>query len=573
MNYSAFDLLKLIGSLAFFLYGMKLMSESLQKVAGDKMRTILGAMTSNRIKGVLTGLLITAIIQSSSATTVMIVSFVNAGLLTLTQSIGVIMGANIGTTVTAWLITILGFKVDISAFALPLIGLSLPLVFSKYSKRRSVGELIIGFAIIFMGLAYLNSSVPDIKSNPEILSFISRYSASGYISVLFFMVIGALLTLLIQSSSATMALTLVMCFNGWIGFDMAVAMVLGQNIGTTITANLAALVANSTAKQTAFAHFLFNAIGVLFAMILFKPSENLIIGIMKALDLNLPYEIGGQTIEETHAAIPVALSIYHSAFNILNTLILIWFVPLLATTVKKIIRSKDEDDTIFKLKYINSRLVNMDELSALQARKEINVFQQRTIKMFQMVRALLEEEKPNKIEKLFTRIEKYEKIADRMDEEIVTFLTQVIQSDVSKSTAEQGSAMIKLVSRIESINDSCYLMAQFIQQAKNINMPFTEEMVNNLKQLFETIDPLLKRLEAALELKSPSINLDAERQYRDAIRETIEKLNIEHLKSIKKGIYKYKIGIIYCDAFTEQGVLADHCYHGLKYIDEMIRSK
>jgi phosphate:Na+ symporter len=573
MNYTLFDLLKLIGSLTFFLFGMKLMSESLQKVAGDKMRGILEAMTSNRFKGVLTGVLITAIIQSSSATTVMVVSFVNAGLLSLVQSIGVIMGANIGTTVTAWLISLLGFKIDISTFALPLIGLSLPLIFSKIAKRRSIGELIIGFAMIFMGLAYLNKSVPDINSNPEILSFFSHYSAYGYGSILFFLAVGTILTLVIQSSSASMALTLVMCYNGWIGFDMAVAMVLGQNIGTTITANLAALVANSTAKQAAMAHLLFNVIGVALAMIFFYPFEHLVVWIMGLFDMEMPYVTPVHTVQEANVAIPLALSVYHTVFNVLNTLLLIWFVPSLAKLVKRIIKSKDEDDVVFKLSYINTGLLNFDELSTLQARKEVTVFMQRTKRMYNMVKDLLVEENPKQFDKTYARIEKYEEIADRMDEEIVVFLTQITRSDVSQATAEQASAMIKLVSRIESISDSCHVIAQFIKQSQSTKIAFTDEMKTNLNHLFDSIDQVLARLENALEGKTTTINLETERKFRDGIREAIDQLNIEHLKAIKKGIYKYKIGIIYCDLFTEQGVLADHCYHCLKYYDEISKSK
>lgn len=570
MNYSFFDFLRLIGSLTFFLFGMKLMSESLQKVAGDKMRGILEAMTSNRFKGVLTGILITAIIQSSSATTVMVVSFVNAGLLTLVQSIGVIMGANIGTTVTAWLISILGFKVDMSAFALPLIGLTLPLIFSKSSKKQSWGELIVGFAMIFIGLQYLNDSVPDIKSNPDILSFFSRFSSNGYWSILFFMVAGAVLTLIIQSSSAAMALTLVMCYNGWIAFDMAVAMVLGQNIGTTITANLAALVANASAKQAAMAHLLFNVIGVSLVMIFFRPFENIVTWIMSVFNLDMPYQVNGQTLEQTQAAMPLALSVYHTVFNVANTMLLIWFVPGFAKIVKKIVHTKEEDDVVFKLSYINTGLVSLDELSTLQAQKEIVVFMQRTQKMYQMVKDILEEDNEKSFDKTFARIEKYEEIADRMDEEIAIFLTRIARSDVSKATAEQTGAMLKLVSRIESISDSCCLIAQYIKLSKSKNVTFNEDMVKNIKKLFGMIDNVIKRLDNALNEKSSTImSLETERKYRDMIKETVEKLNVDHLKDIKKGVYKYKLGMIYCDLFTEEGVLADHCYHALKYVDEM----
>jgi phosphate:Na+ symporter len=310
MKYGIIDFLTLVGSLGFFLYGMKIMSESLQRVAGDKMRSILAKMTSNPVKGVLTGLLITAIIQSSSATTVMVVSFVNAGLLSLIESIGVIMGANIGTTVTAWLISLLGFKVNISIISLPLIGVGFPLLFSNNNKRKSWGEFIIGFAMIFLGLDFLKNSVPDIKSHPEILAFLGNYTNHGVWTHLLFLTIGTVLTMIIQSSSATMALTLVMCNNGWISFDVAAAMVLGENIGTTITANLAASIANVSAKRAARAHFLFNLMGVVWVSLFFPFFLNLIAKFIVNSGGSSPYS-------DPHA-IPVALSIFHTGFNIIE---------------------------------------------------------------------------------------------------------------------------------------------------------------------------------------------------------------------------------------------------------------
>ncbi|MFC2086382.1 Na/Pi cotransporter family protein, partial [Bacteroidota bacterium] len=341
MEYNLFDALTLIGSLGLFLFGMKLMSEALQKVAGDKMRSILSAMTSRRFMGVVTGFLITAIIQSSSATTVMIVSFVNAGLLSLIQSIGVIMGANIGTTVTAWLISILGFKIQISVIAIPLIGLSFPLMFSKNNKRRSWGEFVIGFAILFLGLEYLKSSVPDLKSNPELLEFVTNYTKSGGWSVLLFLGLGTLLTIIIQSSSATMALTLVMTFNGWIGFDLAAAMVLGENIGTTITANLAALVANISAKRAALAHFIFNTFGVIWVLLIFGFFLDKITWFVE--------NIHGASPANDAAIVPIALAIFHTSFNITNTFILFWFAPFIKRIVEFLIPQSEDDEEEFRL--------------------------------------------------------------------------------------------------------------------------------------------------------------------------------------------------------------------------------
>ena len=333
MNYSFFDFLKLIGSLGVFLYGMKLMSEALQKVAGTRMRHILSAMTSNRIKGVMTGILITAIIQSSSATTVMVVSFVNAGLLSLVESIGVIMGANVGTTATAWLISILGFKISMAEISLPLIGLSLPLLFSNKRSRKSWGELIIGFGLLFIGLDFLKNAMPNIQENPEIFTFLQKYTDMGYASYFLFLLIGTALTILIQSSSATMALTLVMCANGWINFEIAAAMVLGENIGTTITANLAAMVANTTAKRAAFAHFMFNVFGVIWVLSIFPIFLHWIEMLSLFLGIGNPSTNPG--------AVPMALSLFHTIFNVSNLLLLIWFSKLIASLVSKIIPAKE----------------------------------------------------------------------------------------------------------------------------------------------------------------------------------------------------------------------------------------
>ncbi|MFO7828502.1 MAG: Na/Pi cotransporter family protein, partial [Bacteroidales bacterium] len=376
MNYSLLDFLTLIGSLGFFLFGMKLMSEALQKVAGDKMRNILAKMTSNPIKGVFTGFLITAIIQSSSATTVMMVSFVNAGLLSLLESIGVIMGANIGTTVTAWLISLLGFKIDISIISLPLIGISFPLLFSKTKKNKFWGEFIIGFAMVFLGLDFLKGSVPDIKSNPEILAFLSNYTSDGILSHLLFLAIGTILTIVIQSSSATMALTLVMCNNGWIPFDIAAAMVLGENIGTAVTANIAAAVANVSAKRTARAHLIFNILGVIWVSIIFSYF-------LSAIDWFIA-KTGGVSPYDSPHAIPVALAIFHTAFNVANTLLFIWFTKLIEIVVTRIVPMRDDTEE-FRLKYINTGMLSTSELSIHQAKKEIIVFAQRVEKMYHYV--------------------------------------------------------------------------------------------------------------------------------------------------------------------------------------------
>lgn len=360
MNYGFTDILTLLGSLGLFLYGMKVMSDSLMEVAGDKMRSILASMTSNRFFGVFTGFFITSVIQSSSATTLMVVSFVNASLLTLFESVSVIMGANIGTTVTAWLITILGFKVSMAAIALPLVGLGFLLTFSKNIKTRHWGGFVIGFAILFIGLQFLKDAVPDIKQNPEILEWLKAYTDLGFLSVLIFLMIGTILTVVLQSSSATMALTLVMCYEGWIPFEMAAAMVLGENIGTTITANLAALVANLNAKRTARAHLIFNLLGVTWMLILYYPFLN---GIEWLVTKN-----GGASPFNTPEVIPVALSVFHTVFNIINTFVLIWFIALIVKMVEKVIPYREEEEIgIEEPKYLNKNALNYPQtaISAL----------------------------------------------------------------------------------------------------------------------------------------------------------------------------------------------------------------
>ncbi len=476
MNYSIIDFLTLAGSLGFFLFGMKLMSEGFQKVAGDKLRNILAAMTSTRIKGIFTGFLITAIIQSSSATTVMVVSFVNAGLLSLLQSIGVIMGANIGTTVTAWLITLLGFKINISILALPIIGIGLPFIFSKIDNRKFWGEVIVGFAIIFIGLEFLKSSVPDIKSNPEILSFLQHYTDFGLLSTLLFIGIGAFLTVIIQSSSATLAFTLVMCYNGWISFEMAAAIGLGGNIGTTITANLAALVANVSAKRAAIAHFLFNIIGVIWILLIYRYFLN---------GINwLTIQIGGESPYTNYTSIPIALSFFHSFFNIFNTLILMGFSKQIANVAIKIIPQKDETEEEFTLKFINTGLLSTSELSLLQARKEIVIYADRVQKMHVIVQKLLIEEKIKKFQKLYSKIEKCEEISDKYEIDIADYLAKVSTGEMSKHGSYQLQAFLKIIDNIESISDCNFNIARTIARKQKKKVVFTVEMINNVNKMF-----------------------------------------------------------------------------------------
>lgn len=407
-----------------FLYGMNLMSSGLQKTAGDRLRNFLSAMTSSPLKGVLTGLGITSVIQSSSATTVMVVSFVNAGLLTLAQAISVIMGANIGTTVTAWLVSWLGFKADISIFAVPLMAVGFIMSISKKNQRRNIAELIVGFSLLFLGLSLMKESVPDLRETPEVLSFIQSWQGHGFGSVLLFLVLGTALTLVLQSSSATMALTIMMLNFGWIRFDMACAMVLGENIGTTITANIAAAVGNPSAKRSALAHTIFNVFGVIWALILFKHFLRLTGSITSAI-FGLPdpsaagFEVtaGGDGIQtDSQTAALYGLSMLHTMFNTINTLILIWFIPVIEKIVCFVIKdSKNKEDDAFRLKYINAGPLATPELAVEQAFKEIGHFARISRKGLGYVRAAINETDEDKFEELRTKLVKYEEISDKIE--------------------------------------------------------------------------------------------------------------------------------------------------------------
>jgi len=562
MDYSFFDLLKLFGALGFFLFGMKLMSESLQKVAGDKLRNILSAMTSNRFKGIFTGFLITTIIQSSSATTVMLVSFVNAGLISFAESLGVIMGANIGTTVTAWLISILGFKVKISALVLPLIGLSLPLLFSKNITRSQWGNVIIGFAIVFIGLDFLKASTPDIHSNPEILSFLTRFSDFGYWSVLIFLAIGTILTLIIQSSSAVMALTLVMCYNGWINFEMAAAMVLGENIGTTITANLAALVANTSAKRTALAHLFFNLNGIVLILPFFYPFLRLIGSISEANGFGSPFMNDGQSMEQTTVAIPIALAIFHTTFNVLNTSILVWFVKPLEKLILKIIKQKESDEE-FKLQHIRTGMLSTVEMSIFQARKELLVYTERVEKMFDDSRALSQTNKKKEIGNLQKKINKSEEFSDQLEIEIAAYLSEVSQQDLSPKAAETIHKMLQTASQIESIADSCYAVSNAISRKMNLKTPFPDDLNDNLIKFSDQVSDFFSITMKIINDRKFKTTRPELKQAILNIREEHTKLKEEHFKNLRKGEYKTKVGIVYADIYNELLKMAETAYEAV----------
>ncbi|WP_010662218.1 Na/Pi cotransporter family protein [Marinilabilia salmonicolor] len=562
MQYSFFDFLSLVGSLGLFLYGMKMMSEALQKVAGNKMRAILSAMTSNRVLGILTGFLVTAMVQSSSATTVMIVSFVNAGLITLKESIGVIMGANIGTTVTGWIITLFGFKVKISAYSLPLIGLGLPFIFSKSGTRRSYGELLIGFALIFMGLEYLKESVPNIQENPEILSFLHKYTDSGFFTTLLFLGIGTLLTVIVQSSSATMALTFVMCNEGWIEFSQAAAMVLGENIGTTITANIASSVGNISAKRAARVHLIFNMLGVAWMLALFNNYTGLIDTIIT--------RNGGASPNENPAAIPVALSIFHTSFNIINVLIFVWFTPLIQKVVEYMVpnRTKDSDEE-FRLKYITTGMLSTSELSILQAKKEVQFYAKHTTKMFGFVRKMMHEEKDKKFNKLFSKVQKYEGISDNVEVEITNYLTQVSQYKLSELGRKRLRAMLKLAGDLESVADCNFNLARSVNRMKEKNVKLKKSAMEKLELMFNLAEEALSVMRENLQQDELVVSLTKARLLEDQINNYRNQLKSEHLDNLANNVYSYEAGIIFNDLFSECEKLADYVINVSEALEEV----
>lgn len=554
------QILTLLGALGLFLFGMKLMSEALQKVAGNKMRNILSAMTSNRFKGVFTGFLVTTTIQSSSATTVMVVSFVNAGLLSLIEAVGVIMGANIGTTVTAWIISLLGFKVSLSLLSLPLIGLSFPLFFSKNNFRKSWGEFMIGFAILFIGLQFLKDSVPDINGNPAALNFLATFTDLGFISVIIFLIIGSLLTVMIQSSSATMALTLVLCFNGVIPFELAAAMVLGENIGTTITANIAAMVANVSAKRAARAHLLFNIFGVIWLLAIFYPFLN---GINWIVERNhnvsiLNTDITAAQFSNIKSILPIALAIFHSSFNIINSLLLIGFANFIAKIATRMVPSNDDEDEEFKLMYINTGLLSTSELSILQARKEIAVFGKRVEKMFKNIQILLTELKPKKYDKLLAKVAKHEQITDDMEEEIASYITIISEGELSHEGSLRVRAMLKIIDDLESIGDICYQMSKTIDNKNQLKVVFSQEQIDNLHMLFDYVKESLIIMNEHLEIDTKLIDINKASLIEKKINTVRNQLRQQNVEDLKEKKYKYKVGSYYSDIFSLSEKIGDY---------------
>ena len=565
MGFGIFELFKLVGALGFFIYGMKVMSDGIQKVAGSKMRSILSKMTSNRFLGVATGFMITALLQSSSATTVMIVSFVNAGLLTLVESIGVIMGANVGTTITAWLISLLGFKVKISAIALPIIAIGFPMMFSSKSSIKSWAEVLIGFALLFMGLDELKHAVPNLKENPEFLGFLASYADMGIFSTLLFIGVGTILTLVVQSSSAAMALTLVMCYEGYIPFELAAAMVLGENIGTTITANLAAMVGNVHAKRAARAHLIFNVFGVvwmLFAFQIFIANiDTYMINNMGLSPLNFDME--------NPVAIPLGLSIFHTTFNILNMLFLVGFVPLISRIVIKMQPSKGEMDEEFHLEHIGTGPMQTAELSVLEANKEVAKFGNITTRLFDMIPELLKETDIKKFNSLMARIRKYEDITDRMEVEIADYLAKASQGEMSDSASIKVRSMISIINDMERIGDICYQLSITIERKREQKAYFTPELRTSLEEMITEVQKAMEIMNKNLDSSYSQVLIADADEAELAINKMRNQLRKKYLQNIEKGEGKIQTGMIYNNLIHSLEKVGDHVFN----ISEAITGK
>ena len=548
----------LLGALGMFLYGMNLMSSGLQKAAGEKLRGFLSAMTSNPLKGVLTGLGITAIIQSSSATTVMVVSFVNAGLLTLVQAIGVIMGANIGTTITAWMVAFLGFKADISILAIPLMLFGFLFSNSKKDQRKNIGELIVGFCLLFLGLSFMKESVPDLRQTPEVLEFVSTWSAHGFGSVLLFLLFGTILTLVLQSSSATMAITLIMLSMGWIPFGMACAMVLGENIGTTITANIAASIGNTQAKRAAMSHTIFNVFGVLWALILFNPFLKLVGTITENL-FGLPnpatdgFSVSGPTSPEGTAAL-YGLSMLHTLFNLTNTIILVWFTGWIGKAVSWIIRTpENQEKEVFRLKYISAGPLATPELSVDQAYNEILHFAHISKNGAVYAKEAINKADTDQFEELRSKLVKYEEISDRIEYEIASFLNGVSAEEISESTSYKIKAMYKVVGELESLGDSGETISRILSR-KNIHKKvFDADAIKNLNAMadavIEAYDEMIANLVAAH--KGELVNITNAYNAEERLNTLRNNFRDAVIEEIDNGGKNYQTSVYYMDILNE----------------------
>ena len=546
---------RLIGALALLMFGMKSMSDSLQKMAGPQLRHVLGTMTTNRVTGILSGALITAAVQSSTATTVMTVSFVNAGLLTLAQAISVIMGANIGTTLTAWIMSA-GFSFNITDFVWPAFFLAILLIYSK--KRKIVGDFIFGISFMFLGLGTLRQTGidMDLAHNQPVLDFFASFDPHSFITTITFLIIGSVLTMCVQSSAAVMAITMILCSTGVLPIYQGIALVMGENIGTTVTSNIAALTANTQARRAALAHMFFNVFGVLWILVVFRPFIDLVCGFV-GYDADM--HKGDPGFIANAAKLSFVLAAFHTSFNLANTFILVWFVPQREKLVCKVIRPKknaDEDD--FRLRFIQQGIIKTPEISVLEAQKEIHCFAERIQRMFEMVRVLLGETKQDQFVKLFTRIEKYEGISDSMEIEIAKYLDNVSNAHLSDDTKAKIRAMLREISELESIGDSCYNIARTINRRIKGKEDFTQEQYEHMHQMMELTNQALSQMITTLVGHKSDNDVNRSCNIENEINTYRSQLRSQNINDVNNHLYTYAICTMYIDIIQECEKLGDY---------------
>lgn len=550
MEFGFWNVLEIIGALCFFVYGMKMMSDGIQRAAGAQLRNILRTMTKNRFLGVGTGFLTTALVQSSSATTVMTVSFVNAGLLTLVESAGIMMGANIGTTITGWIVSILGFKIKLSAYSIYLFALGVPMLFSNRSKFKYWGEFIIGFAILFLGLTYLKGAVPDLKGNPEVLDFLARFTDWGIFSRILFVAIGTLVTIVVQSSSAAMAITLTMCAQGWLPFEVAAAMILGENIGTTITAEIASLVGNTNAKRSARIHSMFNVIGVTWMVILLPTFLKLLTYITtNYLGFVDPYSAEGM---------PIGLSAFHTAFNLLNVIIMVGFVNTLVKVAIWSVPDKDTGDDDDRLKFISAG-IRTPELATVELQKEAAHFGDVTSRMSEFTSKLINTTEAKTQKKMLKKLSKYEKITDRMEIEITEYITKLSNQEITPRTSLKLRSVLNICNDLERIGDIFYQISKTIEQKNDKRLYFLPEQRNNLNQMLALVDEAFTEMNQNLKQDHyDKVDISQAKGIEKQINSLRNQLRKENQSLIGTEGYVVKSAMIYNNIFSSLEKIGDH---------------
>ena len=558
MSYTLFDFLQLIGALGIFIFGMKIFSDGLQKVAGSKLRAILKGMTTSRFRGILTGFGATTITQSSTTTTVMVVSFVNAGLITFIESTGVIMGANIGTTVTAWMVSIFGFQMQITPIAVSMIGLFFPFLFFGKEKFRNLAEAMIGFGILFIGLEFIKDAVPNIQENPEMFAFLDSFTGFGFASLLIFVGVGTLLTLMTQSSSAATAITLVMLFQGWINFPIAAAMILGENIGTTVTANIAALVGNVHAKRAARFHLIFNLFGVLWMIMLINPF---LIGIDYVMQNFIP-DVGSMFDDtpEARAAATLGISLFHTTFNVLNVLLLFGFVPAIIRFVEHIQKDDETSDKAFRLQYISGGLMSSPELSVAQAHKEIELFAKLIEKMHYSFSGLFFK-KQKKQEKFLKKIEKREQITDNIELEVSDYLTRISSTTLSDEATRRIRSMHSIINDLERMGDLYYQMSKTFEDMMELEVALPKDAIMEISEYLDVLLSAIKLMRENMEVSNGDVDLEMAIELENEINATRDMMKERHYRRLEKGIYTSQAGVIFLDFITRLEKIGDHIFN------------